>query len=89
MISDYIIDSQEKENNIIFTKNNCISVDLDEYFEESFNILKKFNLFKEEVKKEEEKKEGDKEPREMDEDEDDEDNNLIDELFGEIENDED
>ena len=89
MISDYIIDSQEKENNIIFTKNNCISVDLDEYFEESFNILKKFNLFKEEDKKEEEKKEGDKEPREMDEDEDDEDNNLIDELFGEIENDED
>ena len=88
IISDYVIENKEKENNIIFTKNNCISVDLDEYFEESFNILKKFNLFKEEEKKEE-KSEEDKQPREMEEDDDeDEDNHLIDELFGEIEIDE-
>ena len=41
---------KSQNNNIIFTKNNAISVDLDEYFEESFNILKKNCLIKEEKK---------------------------------------
>ena len=89
LISEYNLEDKEKQNDIIFTKNNFISVDLDEYFDESFNILKKNKLFKEEEKKEE-KKDGDKEePHEMEDDEDIEDNNLIDELFGEIEKDED
>ena len=84
-ISDYTFDDKDNKNNIIFTKNNFISVDLDEYFDDSFNILKKYNLIKEEEKKEE-KKEGEKEePREIEDDDEIEDNNLIDELFGEIE----
>ena len=84
-MSDYTIDDKEKDNHdIIFTKNNFISVDLDDYFVESFNILKQSNLIEE--KKEKEKKEGEKEEVHEDEDEDEiEDNNLIDELFGEIE----
>ena len=88
-MSDYVLDDKEKEKDIIFTKNNFISVDLDEYFDSSFNILQKFDLIKKEEKKEEEKKEEEKqEARELDDD-DIEDNNLIDELFGEIEMDED
>ena len=84
-MSDYTIDDKEKDNHdIIFTKNNFISVDLDDYFVESFNILKQSNLIEE--KKEKDKKEGEKEEVHEDEDEDEiEDNNLIDELFGEIE----
>ena len=84
-MSDYTINDKEKDNHdIIFTKNNFISVDLDDYFVESFNILKQSNLIEE--KKEKEKKEGEKEEVHEDEDEDEiEDNNLIDELFGEIE----
>ena len=73
---------KSKNNNIIFTKNNSISVDLDEYFEESFNILKKNCLIKEEKK--EEKKEVKEENREVDDEDEIEDNNLIDELFNEI-----
>jgi len=84
-ISEYTLDDKEKDNHdIIFTKNNFISVDLDDYFIESFNILKQSNLIEE--KKEKEKKEDEKEEVHEDEDEDEiEDNNLIDELFGEIE----
>ena len=83
-ISDYIEEGKEKENSdIIFTKNNYISIDLDEYFEESFNILKQHNLIKEEKKNE--KKE---EKEEKEDEEDEEDNKLIDELFDEIELDE-
>ena len=73
---------KSQNNNIIFTKNNAISVDLDEYFEESFNILKKNCLIKEEKK--EEKKEVKEENREVDDEDEIEDNNLIDELFNEI-----
>ena len=84
-MSEYTIDDKEKDNHdIIFTKNNFISVDLDDYFIESFNILKQTHLIEE--KKEKEKKEDEKEEVHEDEDEDEiEDNNLIDELFGEIE----
>ena len=83
-ISDYIEEGKEKENSdIIFTKNNYIAIDLDEYFEESFNILKQHNLIKEEKKNE--KKE---EKEEKEDEEDEEDNKLIDELFDEIELDE-
>ena len=84
-MSDYIIDDKEKDNHdIIFTKNNFISVDLDDYFDESFNILKQSKLIEE--KKEKDEKEDRKEEAHEDEDEDEiEDNNLIDELFGEIE----
>ena len=85
---DYILD--EKDNhNIIFTKNNFISVDLDDYFDESFNILKQSNLIENEEKKEKDKKEEKEEAHEVEDDDDIEDNNLIDELFGEIENNED
>ena len=89
-ISDYNLDDKEKQNDIIFTKNNFISVDLDEYFEQSFNILKNTELFKkEEEDKKEDKKEGDKEEaREVEDDDEIEDNNIIDELFGEIEKEE-
>ena len=84
-MSEYTIDDKEKDNHdIIFTKNNFISVDLDDYFIESFNILKQTHLIEE--KKEKEKKEDEKEEVHEDEDEDEiEDNDLIDELFGEIE----
>ena len=89
-MSDYNIDDKEKDNyNIIFTKNNFISVDLDDYFDESFNILKQSKLIENEEKKEDDKKEEKEEAREAEDDDDIEDNNLIDELFGEIENNED
>ena len=80
-MADYFLEGNNKD--IIFTKNNSLSVDLDEYFEESFDILKQNNLIKEEKK--EEKKE---EVREIEDDDEIEDNNLIDELFNEIEMDE-
>ena len=44
-MSDYIVENTEKQKDLIFTKNNFISTDLDEYFEQSFNILKQFNLY--------------------------------------------
>ena len=83
-LDELIFEENDKSqnNNIIFTKNNAISVDLDEYFEESFNILKKNCLIKEEKK--EEKKEVKEENREVDDEDEIEDNNLIDELFNEI-----
>ena len=79
-MGDYIY--EDKDNDIIFTKNNSISVDLDEYFEESFDILKKNNLIKEEKIEEKQEKE---ETREVEDEDEIEDNNLIDELFNEIE----
>ena len=82
-MSDYFYDDKDKD--IIFTKNNSISVDLDEYFEESFDILKKNNLIKEEKNDEKQEKE---ESREVEDEDEIEDNNLIDELFNEIEMDE-
>ena len=83
-LDELIFEENDKSqnNNIIFTKNNAISVDLDEYFEESFNILKKNCLIKEEKK--EEKKEVKEENIEVDDEDEIEDNNLIDELFNEI-----
>ena len=83
-LDELIFEENDKSqnNNIIFTKNNAISVDLDEYFEESFNILKKNCLIKEEKK--EEKKEVKEENREDDDEDEIEDNNLIYELFNEI-----
>ena len=86
LMSDYILEDKDKHMDIIFTKNNFISTDLDEYFDQSMNILKHFDLIKE---KKEEKKELEKEEQQREEDDDEiEDNNLIDELFGEIENEE-
>ena len=83
-LDELIFEENDKSqnNNIIFTKNNAISVDLDEYFKESFNILKKNCLIKEEKK--EEKKEVKEENIEVDDEDEIEDNNLIDELFNEI-----
>ena len=83
-MADYFF--EDNSNDIIFTKNNSLSNDLDEYFEESFNILKQNKLIKEE--KEEEKKQEKEEVREIEDDDEIEDNNLIDELFNEIEMDE-
>ena len=80
-ISDYFLENNE--NNIIFTKNNSLSNDLDEYFEESFNILQQNKLVKEE--KEEDIKKEKEEVREVEDEDEIEDNNLIDELFNEIE----
>ena len=80
-ISDYFLENNE--NNIIFTKNNSLSNDLDEYFEESFNILQQNKLIKEE--KEEDIKKEKEEVREVEDEDEIEDNNLIDELFNEIE----
>ena len=85
-MGEYSFEDEENSKDIIFTKNNVTSVDLDEYFEESFNILKKNNLIKEE-KREEVKKERE-EVREVEDEDEIEDNNLIDELFNEIEMDE-
>ena len=82
-MGEYIFEDEENPNDIIFTKNNVISVDLDEYFEESFNILKKNNLIKEDKKKE--IKTEREEVREAEDEDEIEDNNLIDELFNEIE----
>ena len=48
-MNDYFLEDNNN-NDIIFTKNNSLSTDLDEYFEESFNILKQNNLIKEENK---------------------------------------
>ena len=80
LLSDYKCQNEDDQN-IIFTKNDFISIDLDDYFEQSFKILKNVNIIKEEEKKEDEKKE----EKENEEDEDSTDNNLIDELFGQIE----
>ena len=88
LMSDYILENTEKQKDLIFTKNNFISTDLDEYFEQSFNILKQFNLYKEEKEEKKEKKELEKEEPREDDDDEIEDNNLIDELFGEIEKEE-
>ena len=85
-MGEYILEDEENNKDIIFTKNNVISVDLDEYFEESFNILKKNDLIKEE--KREEVKKDREEVREVEDEDEIEDNNLIDELFNEIEMDE-
>ena len=85
-MGEYSFEDEENSKDIIFTKNNVTSVDLDEYFEESFNILKKNNLIKEQ-KREEVKKERE-EVREVEDEDEIEDNNLIDELFNEIEMDE-
>ena len=85
LMSDYILEDKDKHMDIIFTKNNFISTDLDEYFDQSMNILKHFDLIKE---KKEEKKELEKEEQREEDDDEIEDNNLIDELFGEIENEE-
>ena len=84
--SEYNLDENDndKKKDIIFTKNNFISVDLDEYFDDSFNILKQYDLIKEEKKEEEKEK-----TKEVEDDDEIEDDNLIDELFGEIEKDED
>ena len=70
-----------ENNEFIFTKNNSLSIDLDEYFEESLDILKQYNLIKEEKKDNKEEKE---EIREIEDEDEIEDNNLIDELFNEI-----
>ena len=85
-MNDYFLEDNNNNNDIIFTKNNSLSTDLDEYFEESFNILKQNNLIKEENK--EDKKEQKEEPREIEDEDEIEDNNLIDELFNEIGEDE-
>ena len=85
-MNDYFLEDNNNNNEIIFTKNNSLSTDLDEYFEESFNILKQNNLIKEENK--EDKKEQKEEPREIEDEDEIEDNNLIDELFNEIGEDE-
>ena len=83
-IADYFLEGNN--NDIIFTKKNTFSVDLDGYFEESFDILKKNNLIKEE--KTVDKKEEPREVKEIEDEDEIEDNNLIDELFNEIEMDE-
>ena len=83
-IGDYIVENENLKKNIIFTKNNFFTIDLDDYFDESFNILKKYDLIKEE-NKEKEKKPTKKEETEVDDEDEVEDNNLIDELFNEIE----
>ena len=85
-MNDYFLEDNNNNNEIIFTKNNSLSTDLDEYFEESFNVLKQNNLIKEENK--EDKKEQKEEPREIEDEDEIEDNNLIDELFNEIGEDE-
>ena len=85
-MNDYFLEDNNNNNEIIFTKNNSLSTDLDEYFEESFNILKQNNLIKEENK--EDKKEQKEEVREIEDEDEIEDNNLIDELFNEIGEDE-
>ena len=77
LLSEYKVN--ENEQSILFTKNNFLSIDLDDYFEQSFKILKNVNIIKEEEKKE------DKKDEENEDDEDADDNNLIDELFGQIE----
>ena len=77
---------EENNNDIIFTKNNSLSVDLDEYFEESFDILKQNNLIKEEKKEDKNEEKG--EDKEIEDEDEIEDNNLIDELFNEIGEDE-
>ena len=84
-MNDYFLEDNNN-NDIIFTKNNSLSTDLDEYFEESFDILKQNNLIKEEIK--EDKKEQKEEVREIEDEDEIEDNNLIDELFNEIGEDE-
>ena len=85
-MNDYFLEDNNNNNEIFFTKNNSLSTDLDEYFEESFNILKQNNLIKEENK--EDKKEQKEEVREIEDEDEIEDNNLIDELFNEIGEDE-
>ena len=85
-MNDYYFEDNNNSNDFIFTKNNSLSTDLDEYFEESFNILKQNNLIKEENT--EDKKEQKEEAREIEDEDEIEDNNLIDELFNEIGEDE-
>ena len=75
---NYEKNSKDNNNNIIFTKNNYTSCDLDFYFYESEKIINKYNFPKIETETVQKKNNNDFD------DEDLEENNLIDELFNEI-----